>query len=75
MSFFQQTKQRQMDSAAQRQKESEKRNDERPSGGEKVKLKENVVLSRFFPVHRWLGYKMASAMPDPNENMINFILL
>ena len=48
MSFFQQTKQRQMDSAAQRQKESEKRNDERPSGGEKVKLKENVVLSRFF---------------------------
>lgn len=75
MSFFQQTKQRQMDSAAQRQKESEKRNDERPSGGEKVKLKENVVLSRFFTVLRWLGYKMASAMPDPNENMINFILL
>lgn len=75
MSFFQQTKQRQMDSAAQRQKESEKRNDERPSGGEKVKLKENVVLSRFFPVLRWLSYKMASAMPDPNENMINFILL
>lgn len=78
MSFFQQTKQRQMDSAAQRQKESEKRNGERPSGGEKVKLKDNVVLSRFesfFPVLRWLGYKMASAMPDPNENMINFILL
>lgn len=73
MSFFQQTKQRQMDSAAQRQKESEKRNDERPSGGEKVKLKENV--ESFFPVLRWLGYKMASAMPDPNENMINFILL
>ena len=36
-----------MHAAAQRQKKSEKRNDEGPSGGEKVKVKDNVVL-RFF---------------------------
>ena len=33
-----------MDAAAQKRKESEKRNDERTSGGKKVKVKDNVVL-------------------------------
>ena len=36
-----------MDAAAQKRKESKKRNDERPSEGEKVKVKENVVLMFF----------------------------
>ena len=36
-----------MDAAAQRQKKSEETNDERPSEGEKVKVKDNVV-SMFF---------------------------
>lgn len=47
MSSFQQNKQRQIEAAVQRPKETEKRKDERPSGGEKVKLKENVVLGLF----------------------------
>ena len=47
MSSFQQNTQREIDAAALRQKETEKRKDERPSWGEKVKLKENVVLSLF----------------------------
>ena len=34
-----------MNSSAQRQKETEERNGERPSGGEKVNVKDNVVLS------------------------------
>lgn len=47
MSSFQQNTQREIDAAAQRQKETEKRKDERISGGEKVKIKENIVLSLF----------------------------
>ena len=36
-----------MSAAAQRQKETEKGKDERPTGGEKVKVKDNVVLMFF----------------------------
>ena len=46
-----------MNSSAQRQKETEERNDERPSGGEKVKVKDNVVLS-FLQVLRWMERKV-----------------
>ena len=41
----------------------------------KGKTKRKRCFESFFPVLRWLGYKMASVMPDPNKNMINFILL
>ena len=36
-----------MDAAAQIQKETEKRKDERPSGGEKVKVKKTSEISNY----------------------------
>lgn len=49
-----------MDAATQRQKDTEKRKDEKPSGGEKVKVKDNVV-SMFFSsasIDAWLVMKV-----------------
>ena len=49
-----------MHAAAHKRKESEKREDERPSEREKVKVKENVVL-RFFSsasIDAWLVMKV-----------------